>query len=115
MVRKFIAGRDFEAPTVVAVDFIEDAEALVAVTGQRKKARHLLGGCFFVHKQDNRLHDTHNEAIDAQIKHLQSKIKPTQDRINELSMMKEIEPYRPVGCVCPGGDSCGGFICDGFK
>jgi hypothetical protein len=111
MVTKYVCGRDFESPHVVELTFEEQGDLLVAPIGHRKKARYYLGGHYFTHKSDSTLSDTRNAAIDAAIQHLRAKIKPTVDRIATLESLK-----RPAGgCTCPGGDSCGGFICDGFE
>jgi hypothetical protein len=95
MVTKYVCGRDWETPHVVELKFDEEGDLLVAPIGHRKKTRYHLGGHYFTHKSDSTLSDTPNEAIDKVIAHLRVKIKPTIDRINALSMLKEIEPYKP--------------------
>jgi hypothetical protein len=95
-ITKYVCGRDWEPPYVQELTFEEQGDLLVAPIGHRKKTRYHLGGHYFTHKSDSTLHDTHNQAIDAVIQHLQAKIKPTVDRINALSMLKEIEPYKPT-------------------
>ena len=92
-INKYVCGRDFETPHVVELIFEEEGDLLVAPIGHRKKTRYHLGGHYYTHKSDSTLHDTHNAAIEAAILHLKAKIKPTLDRINELSLLKEIEPW----------------------
>jgi len=88
MVVRYIAGRDFETPTGECIQFEEKGEALVAIEGSRKRARHLLGGYCQVHKDDKRLHNTLNDAINAEVKELKRQIEPTLQRIRTYLAMQ---------------------------
>lgn len=95
-ITKYISGQDWMEPHVVTVDFTAEIDGVLlrAVDGHRRRAKRLLHS-ITVKADDERLFDTHNECVDAIVERLRKKIKPTLDRINDLILQKDIEPYKP--------------------